>query len=187
MCQGRALSPKVSALLFGHSTLSVPIAPWGCTNITCSELDVFNVWGRPVGSRRMLGTGKGAEIKPCALELALESWCCLCYSQAFPEAALQFAPLSKVKSWSKESQTKSEEWIHLQLFFFFLRGLCILGFPIKAGAGQELFLSPQGTWIAFVQKSDHLSSEKMQSVFSSAESKIGAFLKLKASNLRRVY
>lgn len=71
--------------------------------------------------------------------------------------------------------------------FLFPKGIVHSWLPIKAGAGQELFLSPQGTWIAFVQKSDHLSSEKMQSVFSSAESKIGAFLKLKASNLRRVY
>lgn len=76
--------------------------------------------------------------------------------------------------------------------FFLLGGLCPVGFPIKADEGGSFpvtSLSPQGTWIALSKSliTSAVSSEKMQSVFSSAERKIGAFLKLKASNLSRVY
>lgn len=62
---------------------------------------------------------------------ALSTGCC----------AICVPPLCKVKSWSRDSHSESEEWINLRLFSFLLRGLGTIGFPIKADAG-DLFLSP---------------------------------------------
>lgn len=154
------------------------------------------MWGGLWGRRRALGMGKGAESAGCPV---LWTWpsgspCCLLLQPGPCTgcSAICGAPLGKAKSWSRESQTESEEWINLHLCSFLLRGLCTIGFPIKADAGRSVpvtVLSPQGTGIALSKSliTSAISSEKMQSVFSSAESKIGAFLKLKAYNLRRVY
>jgi len=106
------------------------------------------------------------------------------------------APPRKVERRSRESETKSEEQIHLRLFFFLPVGLCTVAFPIEADAGGIFSVtmpSLEETSIALPRSpitSDVtlLFSEKMQSTFSSPESKVGGvFSKLIASNLRRAY
>lgn len=114
----------------------------------------------------------------------------------FPEAALQFVWLlqGKLRDGVENLKLNPSNGFICICFSFLPIGLCTAAFPTEADAGGGSFpvsvLSLQETLIALPRSliTSAVSSEKMQSIFSSPESKIGGvFSKLIASNLRRAY